>query len=150
MVTKEWSSEKKCCLYASNYHLEMIILPYIENKIDESIFVIITQENLTETIKTLLDRINLNNNKKNKILNLNWNDNWQEKIEYIKKLGKSDKKLNIIINGNYDYVKQINNILDTIEIDNIEVVDCFSIYDKQINIENIKKRYKEFINTVKI
>ena len=47
MVTKECNSEKKCCLYASDYHLEMILLPYIENKIDESNFVIITQKNLS-------------------------------------------------------------------------------------------------------
>ena len=34
MITKEDKIQKSCCFYASDYHLEMIILPYINKKID--------------------------------------------------------------------------------------------------------------------
>ena len=128
MVTKEGNSQRKCCLYASDYHLEMILLPYIENKIDESNFVIITQ----------------------KILSLNWNEKDIEKIEYINKMKQNGKKLNIIINGDYNYVKTVNNTLSLIDINDVEIVDCFCIYDKEVRINEIKRDYKEFINTVRI
>ena len=123
MVTKECNSEKKCCLYASDYHLEMILLPYIENKIDESNFVIITQKDLSKTIEILLNRVNLKNERKNKILNLDWTNNDIEKIEFINK--SKDKKINIIINGNYEYVQKINNTLNLIKNHNLEIVDCY-------------------------
>ena len=148
MVTKECNSEKKCCLYASDYHLEMILLPYIENKIDESNFVIITQKDLSKTIEILLNRVNLKNERKNKILNLDWTNNDIEKIEFINK--SKDKKINIIINGNYEYVQKINNTLNLIKNHNLEIVDCYYIGDEKVKIEEIKKNYKEFINTIKI
>ena len=132
MVTKECNSERKCCLYASDYHLEMILLPYVENKIDESNFVIITQKDLSKTIKILLNRVNLKD----------------EKIEFINK--SKDKKLNIIINGNYEYVKKINNTLNLMKNHNLEIVDCYYIGDEKVKIEELKKNYKEFINTIKI
>ena len=149
MVTKEWNSEEKCCLYASDYHLEMILLPYIESKIDESNFVIITQKDLSKTIKVLLDRVYLNNDKKNKIIKLNWDNNYIEKMKYIDKL-KENNKLNIIVNGDYNYIKKIHNTLNTIKNNNIEIVDCYCIYDKSVRIDEIKKKYKVFINTIKI
>ena len=148
MVTKECNSEKKCCLYASDYHLEMILLPYIENKIDVSNFVIITQKDLSKTIEILLNRVNLKNERKNKILNLDWTNNDIEKIEFINK--SKDKKINIIINGNYEYVQKINNTLNLIKNHNLEIVDCYYIVDEKVKIEEIKKSYKEFINTIKI
>ena len=147
MVTKECNSEKKCCLYASDYHLEMILLPYIENKIDESNFVIMTQKDLSETIKVLLERVNLKDERKNKILNLNWKNNDIEKMKYINKL--KGKNISIIVNGDYEYVKKIDNTLSLLE-NNIEIIDCFYIGDKHVKIEDIRKEYKNFINTIKI
>ena len=32
MITKELEATKKCCLYASDFHLEMILVPYIKEK----------------------------------------------------------------------------------------------------------------------
>ena len=35
MVTKENKLEKTCSFYVSEYHLEMILVPYINKKIEE-------------------------------------------------------------------------------------------------------------------
>ena len=75
MITKENKLEKTCSFYVSEYHLEMILVPYINKKIEEKYNVeIITQKNLKDTVKTLMDKINLEEQRKNKILNLNWGE----------------------------------------------------------------------------
>ena len=49
--------ERVCSFYASDYHFEMIILPYIENEIKQNHNVVILTENdLNETIKKVLKK----------------------------------------------------------------------------------------------
>ena len=57
---KSLTKEKMCAFYASDYHFEMISLPYISRSIDENKKVIIlTENNLEETVNTLISRMNL-------------------------------------------------------------------------------------------
>ena len=58
MNKNQKTKEKTCAFYASDYHFEMISLPYINKKLDESKEVIVlTENNLKETIKTLVSKI---------------------------------------------------------------------------------------------
>ena len=80
MITKE-NEGKLCSFYASDFHLEMIILPYINKKLeDKEEVVIITEENLKESVNILISKINLEEKRKAKLLNLNWENNYKEKI----------------------------------------------------------------------
>lgn len=65
------TKEKTCAIYASDYHFEMISLPYIEKNIEENKEIIIfTENNLEETINTLVSKTNLKDDKKEKILRI--------------------------------------------------------------------------------
>ena len=69
MNKNQKTKEKTCAFYASDYHFEMISLPYINEKLDENKEVIIlTENNLRETIKTLISKINLNKEKKSRYI----------------------------------------------------------------------------------
>lgn len=69
MNKNQETKEKICAFYASDYHFEMISLPYIEKNIEENKkIVILTENNLEETIKTLISKTNLKEEKKKKIL----------------------------------------------------------------------------------
>ena len=58
------TKEKTCAFYASDYHFEMISLPFIEKNIEENKeIIILTENNLEDTIKTLMKNINFNKNK---------------------------------------------------------------------------------------
>ena len=60
MITKENKIQKSCCFYASDYHLEMIILPYINKKIDEKAQVtIITEKNLFHKLQHIFHIIDI-------------------------------------------------------------------------------------------
>ena len=69
MINDKNTNEKICAFYASDYHFEMVSLPYIDKNLENKNEIIILSENdLEETIKNLLTKVNLKENKKKNIL----------------------------------------------------------------------------------
>ena len=129
--------ERLCCFYVSDYHLEMILLPYISKKINEKI-IIKTEKNLRETVKILVSKTNLSEEEKEKILNLGWDNEENKKIE---------DKSNIIIIGNKDYIDNINIEIKEKEIKDATIVDCYDFEDTKDKIENLMEQYNLNLNT---
>ena len=143
MITKGQKINKYCCLYVSDFHLEMILLPYLKNKIDNSNTLIFTQKNLTKSIKILLEKTNLNNKDKEKLLNIKYWD-----TENIDENYKEDfNEYTIIINGDKEYIKEINKKIKRIDAEVINVVDCYDINNSMIEPSYIKNNYKTILNT---
>ena len=146
MFTKEKKIEKICSFYASDYHLEMIMIPYINKKIEEQAKVeIITERNLTKTVNDVISRINIPENRKKEILNINWNNN---NVEKTRKNEKNEEKVIFVI-GKRKYIKDINKELNQIfeENVNLKIVNCYSIQDIQDNMPEIVKHYSKVLNT---
>ena len=75
-VMENITKEKSCAFYASDYHFEMISLPYISKGMDENKeIVILTENDLKDTVNTLISKMNLQKEKREKILSLDWNNN---------------------------------------------------------------------------
>lgn len=148
MITKEQNYNKSCLFCASDYHLEMILLPYIKSKMNASKIIIFTEDNLESSINTILSKVNFDECDKEKIKKINWNSNDFLKFEQVEKL--VGEKLNIIINGSNNYIKKINKKIEDISIKNLEIVECFHIDDQEIDLEKISKEYKTILNTQKI
>ena len=71
MNKNQETKEKICTFFASDYHFEMISLPYIDKNLEEDKeIIILTENNLEETINTLVSKTNLKDDKKKKILRL--------------------------------------------------------------------------------
>ena len=147
MITKEHYIRKTCLFCASDYHLEMILLPYIKERIDDS-NIIITENNLEESINVLLTKINLDEKYKEKIRGLNWKNTNDLKFEEINSV--KDKNVNIIVNGSYNYIELINNKIKEFVKRDIEIVDCIHIDDSDLNMTEISKKYESFLNTQKL
>ncbi len=145
MITKELKIKKYCCFYVSNFHLEMILLPYIKNNISKSKIIIFTQDNLKDSVKLLLERTNFNNEDKNKILNLNWSDNIKEEITKEKV-----QESTVIINGDINYIEQMNKNIKNLELDNIKIIDCYNISKNNLELAKIQEKYDEILNTKRI
>ncbi len=150
MITKELEDNKMCLFCASDYHLEMILLPYIKERINNSKFIILTESNLEETLDILLGKLNINETDKKKIKDLNWSSKDKKYMEIIKKYLKNNENINIIVNGEYDFIKAINNELKDNVSDNINIINCFHVSDTNVNIETLSKEYKYILNTKKI
>ena len=151
MSKNQDTKEKSCVFYVSNYHFEMISLPYISEKLEENKkILILTQENLEETINTLISKTNFKEQKKKKILEINWKNNNDEKIEELKEEINNKKEIEIFIKGNEEYIKNTNKNIDKIinNYKNVKVIDCYNIEEIKLKINNIKNNYKKIISTI--
>ena len=134
MVVQNERLEKTCCFYVSEFHLEMILVPYINEKIEENI-TIFTEKKLKETLEILISKMNLKEENKEKILQLGWDGD-----EIIK------ENSNVIIIGSTEYIKEKNK-----EIENknaVSVLDCYDFEQEKNNINNIVINYKNVLNTL--
>ena len=142
MVTKEQDLKKYCCFYVSDFHLEMILLPYIKNHMKQTKFIIFTERNLSESMKILLDRTNLKWDEKKNILSLNWDN---RKKEDIYKNNFND--YTIIINGTSNYISKMNEEIKKMEYQKINIIDCYNINEKNLDWAQIQEKYDETLNT---
>ena len=126
MVVESKRKEKTCCFYVSEFHLEMILIPYINEKIEEDI-TILTEKNLKQTLEILITKINLKKENKEKILQLGW-----DKKEEIK------ENSNIIIIGSKEYIKNKNK-----QIENknpLSILDCYDFEEEKSKMIQCNKR----------
>lgn len=134
MVVQNRRLEKTCCFYVSEFHLEMILVPYINQKIEESI-TILTEKKLRETLDILISKINLKEENKSKILQLGWNG--EDVIR---------ENSNVIIIGSNEYIKQKNKELENKKA--VSVLDCYDFEQEKNNINDIVKKYENVLNTL--
>ena len=143
------TKEKTCIFYASDYHFEMMILPYLDKKIEENNnIVIFTENNLKDTINVLVSKTNLKEEKKEKILNLDWKNNDLKKFENLKEYEKSPKETCVFIKGTENYIKNVRNNINTNSKENkLNIIDCYFVDDIDGNINKVAKNYKNILNT---
>ncbi len=150
MLENKNSKDKVCAFYASDYHFEMMTLPYISKKLDESKKIVILSENdLNDTINVLIERTNLKTDKKNKILNLNWNNNDLEKFRMISENVKNQEETIIFVKGKENYINNVNkNIEKWIENNvNSKVINCYDIQEIGSEINRIMENYGRILST---
>lgn len=135
MVAEDKKIKKACSFYVSDFHLEMILLPYINEKIDKNENIsILTEKNLKNTIEVLISKTNLKEENKERILSLGWNGEKNLK-----------EKSNIIIIGTEKYIKEKNE-----EIKNTNpssIIDCYDFEEVKDKMNNIINEYEMSLNT---
>ena len=134
MVVENERLEKTCCFYVSDFHLEMILLPYINEKIEEEI-TILTEKDLTKTLGILISKMNLKEESKQKILELGWNT--EEKIK---------EKSNIIVIGSKKYIMEKNKEIERTNA--VSILDCYNFEEEKDNISQIIGKYNNTLNTL--
>ena len=138
MVVKYKKIEKVYSSYVSEYHLEMILVPFINSKIEEKENVVIeTEYDMNETLNTLLSKLNLKEENKEKILRLGWN----------KKENNIESKDNVIIIGNKDYIENTNRRIMQKNIEDLTIVDCYKFEDICNNMSEVADKYDFNLNT---
>lgn len=139
MLIESQDIEKMCSFYVSDFHLEMILVPYLNQKIDNKEEIkILTEKNLQDSVNVLLSRINMSEDKKQIILNLGWN----------KDENTLTKKSNFIIIGSEKYIQEKNNEIKQMNLPNLTIVDCYDFEEIKDNLNYIKSNYKNNLNTL--
>ena len=147
------TKEKTCIFYASDYHFEMISIPYIIKNIDSNKeIIILTENNLEATVNNLVKKMNLEENKKKKILKLNWKNEDLIKFKEINKKSKEKREIIIFIKGKQNYIKNVNkNIEKWISgNNNIKTVDSYEFFEVEKEMEELAKSYDKILGTTRI
>ena len=139
------NKENSCAFYASDYHLEMIMLPYINKKINENKNVyVFTQNNLEETVNTLIEKVNIDNKIKNKVLDINWKNDDENKYKNL----INDNNAVVFIKGNENYINKVNTSLNQIKNEKeLEIIDCFNLEEIGNKMPQIITEHRNIITT---
>ena len=140
---------KLCSFYVSDWHLVTMLLPYINQKINEQAKIAtILEKDIEENVITLVEKLNLKN--KEKILNLNWKkqDEIRSRINEL----ETNQELIIFINGNKEFIdkynKKLTRYFETQLIRNkIKIINCYEVIEFNGSITHILDEHDKILNT---
>lgn len=149
MLKESKNEEKLCLFFASDYHFEMISLPYInENLKKDNNVIIMTENDLNGTVDKVLSRVNLSKEEKDKIVKVDWKNDDVRKFKEIKSANGNGKDTVIFVKGNESYINSVNeNIKNWIDNGKIKVIDCYDINEVNEDVGSIAKNYSKFLST---
>ena len=145
MLKENKTEDKSCLFYVSDYHFEMIALPYMKEKIENNNQVIVmTQENLEDSMKHLLDKVNLDSDDKKKIEKINWKE---KSVEEISEIDTLNNKV-VFVKGTEKYIKNVNQKINEVSnVKNLQVIDCYDVNNVDESIIDITKDYNSILST---
>lgn len=150
---------KICGFYVNEWHLTTMILPYIHKEIEkENTIITILQNGISENIEEILSKMNLNKKLQKSILNINWKSTKTLKYavmkEKIENIIKDKKDINILINGEKEYIEIANEIIEKVinETNTQSQINILNCYDatKFSNVSEITSKHGFIINTAGI
>ena len=108
MVYTNDNIKKICNFYVSDWHLAVMLLPYINKEINKGTKITtVFQNNMKNNIETLVRKLNLKNEKE--ILQIDWNTKNNSILErYVKENLSGGEENLFIINGDKEYVEKSN------------------------------------------
>ena len=146
----EKTKEKTCVFFASDYHFEMITLPFIEENLrNNKKIIVLTENDLEDTIKNLISKVNLKEEKKEKIFKIDWKNNDLKKFKEIKKEVENKEDLIIFIKGKENYIKNVNENIEkwTNKIDTVKIIDCYDVEEIREHFADIVNHYENVLST---
>lgn len=147
MIEENKRKEKMCLFFASDYHFEMISLPYISKNLDKKI-IIVTENNLEKTVEKVLSRTNLSDEKRNEITKIDWKNNELSKFREIKSAKEQNKEAIIFVKGREDYIYNINkNIENWTDTKKVKIIDCYDINEVHDDVNMIAGKYEQMLST---
>ena len=142
MVLEEKKVKNICNFYVSEYHLEIMLLPYISKKIDnEENITIITEFDLESTLNVVIERINLDKDKKEKIKKIGWN---------IQNIENIIPNTNVILIGSKKFINEKVFELKERQVENLEIIACYNYNEVKNDMKEIVSKDDGMLNTLGI
>lgn len=147
-MTKD-NNEKLCLFFASDYHFEMISLPFINKELkDDKNVVVMTENSLDDTVNEVLSKINLNENDRDKLKGIDWSADDFSKLNGVKSANKNGKKSVVFVKGKENYISNVNDSMhDLIDSGDVKVIDCYDINEVHNDVSDIIKNYGQVLST---
>ena len=142
--------KKICAFYASDYHFDMISLPYIKESLEKrKEIIILTENDLQSTVKTLISNINIEEKKKQGLEQINWKNDDLKKFKKIKRDTEENKDVVIFIKGKENYIRNINKNIEkwTSKNNKVKIVDCYDMNEVAEKVDTLMAKYKIVLGT---
>ena len=149
MDTKENSITKLCSFYVSEWHLVTMLLPYINQKINEEAKIAtILEQDITQNVKLLIERLNLKNEEKILALNFNKAEEIKSKINEL----EENQELVVFINGSQEFIEKHNKKLEKYFSTHflkhpIKIINCYEVIHLEGSVDYILEQHDKVLNT---
>lgn len=135
--------EKTYCMYASEWHLAVMLLPFISKNLKEQNKVYMEfEESIEDKINILLDKLEIQN--KNEVKGIKWNNAVSDE-EYC------DNDRIYIISGNKEYIDKMNEKIEKYYADKDDKIRLINCYELSGNINQAgfidESKYDKKLNT---
>ena len=140
---KNKTNEKACCFYVSKNHLLVILISYLKDNLKEKEnLTLFVEDDFEKEKKLILNTIEIKDFIKKKIIDKSWNNSYEEN-----NIDKVDKNLTgiVIIQGSYEYIREINNKLKNNM--KIKIINCYKFTDFKQNSKKILEKHGRIVNT---
>ena len=134
------NKKKLCCFYVNDIHLITMLLPYINERINESTKIItIFETDMSESAKKVIDGIQ--GRKTENLLNLNWKNT---NLNYLIDANLNEKL--ILIKGSKEFIKEANEIINH-KKENCTILNCFEMMQGSEKLQEILDSHDKVVNT---
>lgn len=135
--------EKTYCMYASEWHLAVMLLPFISKNLKQQNKVYMEfEESIEDKINILLDKLEIQN--KNEVKGIKWNNAVSDE-EYC------DNDRIYIISGNKEYIDKMNEKIEKYYADKDDKIRLINCYELSGNINQAgfidESKYDKKLNT---
>lgn len=133
-------NKKLCCFYVNDIHLITMLLPYINERINENTKVItILEEDMSKSAQKVIKGIQ--GKKSENLLKIDWRN---KSLNY---LLESELKDNLIlISGSDKFMKEANQIIANKKED-CTILDCYEMMQGSSKLQEILDAHDKVVNT---
>ena len=145
--------KKICSFYVNDWHLTVMLLPYIKQEVENQKRIItFMEQNLEDNVTILLSKLNLQEDIKKQIKAIKWNTNTNLKYTEIEKTLKQGKgETTILVSGKKDYIEKVNKSLEKYGKNNkkqtIKIINCYEVSNFNKNIKEVLDSHDAILNT---
>lgn len=134
------NKKKLCCFYVNDIHLITMLLPYINQRINEGTKVITMMEtDMSKSAKKVIEEIQ--GKKSKSLLEIDWES---KSLSYLYECDIKDKL--ILISGSEEFIKEANQIVGKRD-ENCMILNCFEIMQGSEKLQEILDEHDKVINT---
>lgn len=134
------NKRRLCCFYVSDIHLITMLLPYINERINESTEIItILEKDISKSAKKVMDSIQ--GRKSEDLLNVNWKNT---NLDYLQNCNVSNKL--VLISGTDEFLNKANDIL-MMKNESCTILNCYEMLQGSEKLNKILDMHEMIVNT---
>lgn len=133
-------NKKLCCFYVNDIHLVTMLLPYINERINQDTKIItILEADMSRSAQKVMNGIQ--GKKSKELLNIEWKN---KDLTYLYESDVQDKL--VLVCGNEEFINKANEIIKEKE-EKCTILNCYEMVQSKEKLEEILDKHDMVVNT---